>query len=165
MVTKGEIACFQQFLLLLPCFKKAAEASKSVYMRERVNILQSCFPNRWLQMCGTWNKVKPSSPLPVSCKGLKLFTQPIYLLFMVKWVTLLAFLALLKSLCRGVVSVVRPCGHKQLLVNAIQSSVLIESQSNLCSSQISMRARFLSQTSQICLCRTGLWPFKLSKLL
>ena len=40
IVTKGEIARFVQFLLLLPyyVFKKlsAAEASESVYMRERV---------------------------------------------------------------------------------------------------------------------------------
>ena len=39
IVAKGEIACFEQFLFLsLDVFKKlcAAEASKSVYMRERV---------------------------------------------------------------------------------------------------------------------------------
>ena len=35
MVTKGEIARFEQFFLLAPCFQKA-EASESVYMRERV---------------------------------------------------------------------------------------------------------------------------------
>ena len=52
-----------------------------------------------------------------------------------------------KSLCRGVLSVVSACFRKQLLVNAIQSSVLIVSRSNLYSNQISMRARFLSQTS------------------
>ena len=34
IVAKGEIACFEQFLLLSLCFKKlsAAEASESVYM-------------------------------------------------------------------------------------------------------------------------------------
>ena len=39
IVAKGEIARFVQFLLLSLCFKKpsAAEASESVYMRERVN--------------------------------------------------------------------------------------------------------------------------------
>ena len=38
MVANGEIAHFEQFLLLLQCFKKssAAEASKSVYMWEKV---------------------------------------------------------------------------------------------------------------------------------
>ena len=39
-MAKGEIACFEQFLLLSLCFQKAAltaaEASESVYMRERV---------------------------------------------------------------------------------------------------------------------------------
>ena len=40
MVSKDEIACFGQFLLLSPCFKKAVccrGLSQSVYMRERVN--------------------------------------------------------------------------------------------------------------------------------
>ena len=39
IVSKGEIARFEQFLLLPLCFQKpsAAEASESVYMRERVN--------------------------------------------------------------------------------------------------------------------------------
>ena len=39
IVAKGEIARFVQFLLLSLCFQKpsAAEASESVYMRERVN--------------------------------------------------------------------------------------------------------------------------------
>ena len=37
-MAKGEIACFVQFPLLSLCFKKpsAAEASESVYMRERI---------------------------------------------------------------------------------------------------------------------------------
>ena len=41
IVAKGEIARFEQFLLLSQCFLKlsAAEASESVYMRERVNTL------------------------------------------------------------------------------------------------------------------------------
>ena len=41
MVSKGEIACFEQFLLLSLCFKKpsAAEASESFYMRERVKVV------------------------------------------------------------------------------------------------------------------------------
>ena len=37
---KGEIACFEQFLLLSLCFQKklsAADASESDYKRERVN--------------------------------------------------------------------------------------------------------------------------------
>ena len=41
IVTKGEIACFVQFILLSLMFSKkpsAAEASESVYMRERVNL-------------------------------------------------------------------------------------------------------------------------------
>ena len=39
MVTKGEIARFEQYLLLSPCFKKlsAAEASENVSIRKRVN--------------------------------------------------------------------------------------------------------------------------------
>ena len=39
IVAKGEIARFEQFLLLSLCFQKpsATEASESVYMRERVN--------------------------------------------------------------------------------------------------------------------------------
>ena len=39
-MAKGEIARFEQFLLLSLCFKKpsAAEASESGYMRERVKI-------------------------------------------------------------------------------------------------------------------------------
>ena len=40
-MAKGEIACFEQFLLFSLCFQKAAEAaevSESVYMRERVKI-------------------------------------------------------------------------------------------------------------------------------
>ena len=40
-MAKGEIAHFVQFLLLSLCFFKmpsAAEASESVYMRERVNM-------------------------------------------------------------------------------------------------------------------------------
>ena len=39
IVANGEIACFEQFLLFPQCFQKqsAAEASESVYMRERVN--------------------------------------------------------------------------------------------------------------------------------
>ena len=42
IVAKGEIACFEQFLLLSLCFEKssAAEASKSVYMRERVKLFK-----------------------------------------------------------------------------------------------------------------------------
>ena len=38
-MAKGEIACFEQFLLLSQCFQNpsAAEASESVCMRERVN--------------------------------------------------------------------------------------------------------------------------------
>ena len=39
MVTKGEIARLEQFLLMSPCFQKAvytAEAAEAVYMRERV---------------------------------------------------------------------------------------------------------------------------------
>ena len=38
-MTKGEIANFEQFLLLQQCFQKlyAAQASECVYMRERVN--------------------------------------------------------------------------------------------------------------------------------
>ena len=41
IVAKGEIACFEQFLLLSLCFQKAdaAEVSESVYMRERVTVL------------------------------------------------------------------------------------------------------------------------------
>ena len=40
-MAKGEIACFEQFLLLSQCFQKssASEASKSVYMLERVNLV------------------------------------------------------------------------------------------------------------------------------
>ena len=39
-MAKGEIACFEQFLLLSLCFQKAAaEASESVYMSERVKEL------------------------------------------------------------------------------------------------------------------------------
>ena len=39
VVAKGEIARFEQFLLLSQCFQKlsAAVASESVYMKERVN--------------------------------------------------------------------------------------------------------------------------------
>ena len=39
MVTKREISRFEQFLLYRHVFKKmsAAEASESIYMRERVN--------------------------------------------------------------------------------------------------------------------------------
>ena len=39
MVTKGEIANYEQFLLLSQGFQKtlAEEASESIYMRERVN--------------------------------------------------------------------------------------------------------------------------------
>ena len=39
MVAKVEIACFEQFLLLSPCFQKssASEVSESVFMWERVN--------------------------------------------------------------------------------------------------------------------------------
>ena len=39
IVVKGEIACFELFLLLSLCFQKAvsaAEASESIYMKERV---------------------------------------------------------------------------------------------------------------------------------
>ena len=41
IVAKEEIARFEQFLLLQLCFQKssAADASESVYMRERVNNL------------------------------------------------------------------------------------------------------------------------------
>ena len=41
IVAKGEIACFEQFLVL-SVFKKlsAAEASESVYMRERVKTIE-----------------------------------------------------------------------------------------------------------------------------
>ena len=41
IVSKEEIACFEQFLRLSQSFQKssAAEASESVYMWERVNIL------------------------------------------------------------------------------------------------------------------------------
>ena len=44
MVTKGEIACFEQFSLLSPCFQKtsAAEVSESVYIRERVKKNKIC---------------------------------------------------------------------------------------------------------------------------
>ena len=44
IVANGEIARFEQFLFLLQCFQKssAAGASKSVYIRERVNRL--CCP-------------------------------------------------------------------------------------------------------------------------
>ena len=40
-VSKGEIARFEQFLILSLCFKKssAAEASESVHIRERVKDL------------------------------------------------------------------------------------------------------------------------------
>ena len=40
---KGEIPCFEQFLLLSKCFQKssAAEASESVYMWERIKHLLS----------------------------------------------------------------------------------------------------------------------------
>ena len=40
-MTKGEIARFEQFPLLSQCFRNlsAAEASKSVYMWERVNMM------------------------------------------------------------------------------------------------------------------------------
>ena len=39
IVLKGEIACFEQFLLLPECFQKssAADASESIYNRKRVN--------------------------------------------------------------------------------------------------------------------------------
>ena len=42
-MAKGEIARFEQFLLLSLCFKKpsAAVASESVYMRKRVNFVIS----------------------------------------------------------------------------------------------------------------------------
>ena len=41
IVAKGEIARFEKFLLLSQCFQKssAADASESVYMRERINKL------------------------------------------------------------------------------------------------------------------------------
>ena len=44
IVTKGEIARFEKFLLLPECFQRssAAEASENVYMRERVKEL-FCF--------------------------------------------------------------------------------------------------------------------------
>ena len=40
-MAKGDIACFEQFLLLSQCFQKlaAAEASESVFMRESDNHL------------------------------------------------------------------------------------------------------------------------------
>ena len=43
IVAKGEIACFEQFLLLLQFFQKssAADALKYVYMRERFNDRQT----------------------------------------------------------------------------------------------------------------------------
>ena len=39
-MAKGDIACFEQFLLLSLCFKNlsSAKASESVYMKERVNM-------------------------------------------------------------------------------------------------------------------------------
>ena len=41
IASRGEIACFEQFLLLSQCFQKisAAEMSESVYMRERVKYI------------------------------------------------------------------------------------------------------------------------------
>ena len=43
MVSKGEIACFEPFLLLCHDFKKlsAAKASESAYMRERVKRVEN----------------------------------------------------------------------------------------------------------------------------
>ena len=37
-MANGEVACFEQFILLPQCFQKssAAEASESIYIRERV---------------------------------------------------------------------------------------------------------------------------------
>ena len=42
-MAKGEIARFEQFLLLSQCFQKAsaAQASESVYMRERDKVLNA----------------------------------------------------------------------------------------------------------------------------
>ena len=43
IVAKGEIARFEQFILLSPCFQKAVccRGAESVYMRERVNTLEA----------------------------------------------------------------------------------------------------------------------------
>ena len=41
IVAKGEIARFEQFLLLWLCFQKATEAPEGIYIRERVkNVLE-----------------------------------------------------------------------------------------------------------------------------
>ena len=44
IMAKGEIACFEQFLLFSQCFQmsSAAEGSKSVYMWERVKYWVKC---------------------------------------------------------------------------------------------------------------------------
>ena len=46
---KGEIACFEQFLLLSQCFQKSstAEASESVYRWERVKLQHKAFDNEY----------------------------------------------------------------------------------------------------------------------
>ena len=55
-MAKGKIACFEQFLLLSLCFHKpsAAEASESVYMRERDKLvsesIQRC-KNVFVNIC------------------------------------------------------------------------------------------------------------------
>ena len=50
------------------------------------------------------------------------------------------------------------------LVNKLKSSFIIQCLPNLYSSQIYMRDRFLSKTSQIRSCMTELWPFKIDKI-
>ena len=47
-MANGEIACFEQFLLLPQCFQKlsAADASESVYMWERDNVTGIAFLTR-----------------------------------------------------------------------------------------------------------------------
>ena len=50
IVAKGEIACFEQFLLLSQCFQKLSE---SVYMRERV---KAYFIKEIIVADNLWNK-------------------------------------------------------------------------------------------------------------
>ena len=96
-----------------------------------VSLTGRCFQSCLLNICCRWKRIKE----------LDMNTTDAFL-NIIKKILPKARRAYAMALCPSWV-------HKQLLVNAMRSSVLIVSQSNLYSSSISMRAWFLLQTSQI----------------
>ena len=155
IVAKGEIVRFEQFLLLSLYFQKAAaEASESVYMRERVKGSShymlwyiNPFPHTTNLQQTTLKTLcqKPEKSLYIKVYLLTKYENIVAKVEIAHFEQLLllsqciqkssaagagVFLALLAR--RAYVMAIRPsCVCKQFLVNMIQSSLLIVSQPNL----------------------------------